>query len=146
LRKAQEPFTVGVRGCKPSPWHAGRAGSDLRGDVLGAEREHEKRFRGPCRHLRKSELRKEENYMKAILLTAIDCSAAVLATAGHSQTSQATDYHYTLPLDLALEASTEAVRACAQRGYHVSATVVDMDGVPQVALRGDGSPGCGRGS
>ena len=28
---------------------------------------------------------------------------------------------------------------CAQHGYLVIATVVDMDGVPQVALRGDGA-------
>ena len=57
-----------------------------------------------------------------------------------SQTaSQTTDYHYALPLNLALEAATEAVRVCAKQGYQVTATVVDMDGVPQVALRGDGA-------
>jgi uncharacterized protein GlcG (DUF336 family) len=28
---------------------------------------------------------------------------------------------------------------CAPNGYLVSATVVNMDGVPQVALRGDGA-------
>ena len=44
-----------------------------------------------------------------------------------------------MPLSLALEASTEAIRVCAEHGYQVSATVVDMDGVPQVALRGDGA-------
>src|SRR5579871_6248324 len=49
------------------------------------------------------------------------------------------DYHYVLPLNLALEAAAEAVRVCAQNGYRVTATVVDMDGVPQVALRGDGA-------
>ena len=48
-------------------------------------------------------------------------------------------YRYSLPLSLALEAASEAVRVCAQNGYQVSATVVDMDGVPQVAIRGDGA-------
>jgi len=56
-----------------------------------------------------------------------------------SQPSQTTAYHYVVPLTLALEAATEAVRVCAQHGYLVSAAVVDMDGVPQVALRGDGA-------
>ena len=48
-------------------------------------------------------------------------------------------YRYTLPLSLALEAATEAVHACAHHGYQVSAVVVDMDGVPQVSIRGDGA-------
>lgn len=77
------------------------------------------------------------------ILTAIICCAAALtgaAPSALSQTaSQTIDYHYAVPLSLALEAATEAVRACAQRGYRVTATVVDMDGVPQVALRGDGA-------
>jgi uncharacterized protein GlcG (DUF336 family) len=51
----------------------------------------------------------------------------------------AAQLHYALPLTLELEAATEAVRVCAQNGYLVSATVVDMDGVPQVTLRGDGA-------
>ena len=56
-----------------------------------------------------------------------------------AQPSQTTNYHYAVPLSLALEAATEAVRVCAQHGYRVTATVVDMDGVPQVELRGDGA-------
>lgn len=65
--------------------------------------------------------------------------AAPLAGVSSSQPSQTTAYHYVLPLSLALEAATEAIRVCAQEGYQVSAAVVDMDGVPQVALRGDGA-------
>jgi uncharacterized protein GlcG (DUF336 family) len=56
-----------------------------------------------------------------------------------AQSSQTTAYHYVLPLNLALEAATEAIHTCAQNGYAVSATVVDMDGVPQLMLRGDGA-------
>jgi uncharacterized protein GlcG (DUF336 family) len=77
--------------------------------------------------------------MTPMLSIVLVCSTAALALAAPSQLSQATAYHYGLPLTLALEAATEAVRVCVQNGYRVTATVVDMDGVPQVALRGDGA-------
>ncbi|MGH6878808.1 MAG: GlcG/HbpS family heme-binding protein [Rhizomicrobium sp.] len=77
--------------------------------------------------------------MKKMISIALICGAALLTGVASPQPSQTTTYHYALPLNLALEAATEAVRTCAQHGYHVSATVVDMDGVPQVALRGDGA-------
>ncbi len=64
---------------------------------------------------------------------------APLTTAAASQPSQTTAYHYVVPLSLALEAASESVRVCALHGYSVSATVVDMDGAPQVAIRGDGA-------
>ena len=38
---------------------------------------------------------------------------------------------------LAAEAVDEAVAACAKQGYHVTAAVVDTDGVTQALLRGD---------
>jgi uncharacterized protein GlcG (DUF336 family) len=79
-------------------------------------------------------------YMKKTMSIALLCGAAAALTApASSQPSQTTAYHYALPFTLALEAATEAVRVCAQHGYLVTATVVDMDGVPQVALRGDGA-------
>jgi uncharacterized protein GlcG (DUF336 family) len=53
--------------------------------------------------------------------------------------AQTNAYRYTVPVNLALEAATEAVRVCAVHGYLVTATVVDMDGVPQVVIRGDGA-------
>ncbi len=77
--------------------------------------------------------------MKKTFYIALLCAAAALTRPAFSQPSQTAAYHYVLPLTLALEAATEAVRVCAQQGYRVSATVVDMDGVPQVALRGDGA-------
>ena len=40
---------------------------------------------------------------------------------------------------LAAEAVGEAVAACAKQGYHVTAAVVDTDGVTQALLRGDDS-------
>ena len=44
---------------------------------------------------------------------------------------------YAVPLNLAYEAAAEAVRVCEERGYNVSATVVDVAGVPKAVLRGD---------
>jgi uncharacterized protein GlcG (DUF336 family) len=76
--------------------------------------------------------------MKTMILIAIIGTAVPVAMA-QSQPSPTTNYHYTVPLNVALEAATEAVRTCAQHGYQVTATVVDMDGVPQVAIRGDGA-------
>jgi uncharacterized protein GlcG (DUF336 family) len=70
----------------------------------------------------------------ALLLGAPMWSAAVFA-----QPATEGVYHDALPLTLAMEAATEAVRACALSGYLVTATVVDMDGIPQVVLRGDGA-------
>src|SRR5713101_3388650 len=40
---------------------------------------------------------------------------------------------------LASEAVAEAVASCAKQGYRVSAVVLDIDGVTQAALRGDGA-------
>lgn len=79
---------------------------------------------------------------KKLALILVTCCAAltgVVPSVLSQSAPQTTDYHYALPLNLALEAATEAVRVCTQQGYHVTATVVDMDGVPQVALRGDGA-------
>jgi len=80
--------------------------------------------------------------MTRMISIAIICGAAALTGAASSALSQTTsqaEYHYALPLNLAVEAAAEAVRVCAQNGYQVSATVVDMDGVRQVDLRGDGA-------
>jgi uncharacterized protein GlcG (DUF336 family) len=40
---------------------------------------------------------------------------------------------------LAAEAVTEAVASCAKQGYRVSAAVVEVDGLTQAVLRGDGA-------
>jgi uncharacterized protein GlcG (DUF336 family) len=45
-----------------------------------------------------------------------------------------------LSAPLANEAVGEAVASCAQKGYAVTAVVVDLDGVRQAMLRGDGAP------
>jgi len=68
-------------------------------------------------------------------------AAAGFAALAFSQASQAqvNQHGYTLPLDLALAAAQEAEHVCAARGYPVTVTVVDVDGVQQVVLRGDHS-------
>ena len=64
---------------------------------------------------------------------------AALASPASSEPSSHASYRYELPLSIALDAATEAIRVCEQNGYRVSATVVNMDGIAQVALRGDGA-------
>lgn len=77
--------------------------------------------------------------MRKSISIAVFCCAAALTVAAQEQPSTTTSYHYVLPLALSLEAATEAVHVCAQHGYAVTATVVNMDGIPQVVLRGDGA-------
>lgn len=45
-----------------------------------------------------------------------------------------------LSAPLANELVGDAVASCAQQGYAVTAVVVDLDGVRQATLRGDGAP------
>jgi len=46
---------------------------------------------------------------------------------------------YVLPLSLAVEAATEAVRACEASGFRVSVSVVDLSGQSTAQVRGDNS-------
>ncbi len=77
--------------------------------------------------------------METTIVIALICAATVVTATAQSQPSPTSNYHYALPLNLAFEAATEAVHVCAQHRYQVTATIVDMDGVPQVSLRGDGA-------
>ena len=44
-----------------------------------------------------------------------------------------------LPAGLAAEAVSEAVASCAKQGYKITAAIIDLDGVEQATLRGDGA-------
>ena len=44
-----------------------------------------------------------------------------------------------LSAELAVEAVSEAVASCAKQGYKITAAVIDLDGVEQAVLRGDGA-------
>jgi uncharacterized protein GlcG (DUF336 family) len=65
------------------------------------------------------------------------CAFVGLATAAHAQGTITT---HRLSAMLAHEAAGEAVAACAKNGYAVTAIVVDINGVRQAVLRGDGAP------
>jgi uncharacterized protein GlcG (DUF336 family) len=51
--------------------------------------------------------------------------------------AQVAESGYTLPLSLAIEAATEAIRSCEAHGYAVSAAVVDTSGIVKVQAKGD---------
>jgi uncharacterized protein GlcG (DUF336 family) len=68
-----------------------------------------------------------------ILVFAACATATAVAAQGLVTTQK-------LSAALANELVGEAVAVCAQKGYKVVATVVDLDGVRQALLRGDGAP------
>lgn len=79
--------------------------------------------------------------MKDNLVVALLCTLAI-GTAGITGPALAQNVLTThrLSAGLAAEAVAEAVAACAkQQDYKVTATVVDLDGVDQASLRGDGA-------
>ena len=68
------------------------------------------------------------------VLVYVACAAATGAEAQGLVTTQK------LSAALANELVGESVAVCAQKGYKVVAVVVDLDGVRQALLRGDGAP------
>lgn len=65
------------------------------------------------------------------------CTLVGLSAAAQAQGVLTT---HRLSAVLAQEAVGEAVAACAKNGYAVTAIVVDINGVRQAMLRGDGAP------
>jgi uncharacterized protein GlcG (DUF336 family) len=63
--------------------------------------------------------------------------AAIVVSGVHAQGLVAVQR---LSAPLANEAVGDAVASCAQKGYAVTAVVVDLDGVRQAMLRGDKAP------
>ena len=72
----------------------------------------------------------------------ISALSFALATAASASAVQAQGLVTTQKLSAALanELVGESVANCAQKGYKVVAVVVDLDGVRQALLRGDGAP------
>ena len=70
------------------------------------------------------------------LVTAI---AAISLMLSHSTEAQVAESGYSLPLSLAVDAASEAIRSCEGQGYSVAASVVDTSGVVKVQLKGDHS-------
>jgi len=61
---------------------------------------------------------------------------AALATTAAAQVEKTGDF---LSLDLAMEAAAEAVRACAEKGWPVSVTIVDAAGNVKLQAKGEHS-------
>ena len=72
--------------------------------------------------------------LQAVVLAVVVVVAATGAQAQGLVTMQK------LSAPLANELVGEAVGSCAQKGYTVTAVVVDLDGVRQALLRGNGAP------
>jgi len=64
----------------------------------------------------------------------------LLAAAPMALNAQGLVHTQKLSAQLANELVGESVASCAQKGYKVVAVVVDLDGVRQALLRGDGAP------
>ena len=68
------------------------------------------------------------------------CAALVGLFYASAATAQGLIAEHRLAAVLANEAVAEAVATCVKNGYAVTAIVVDIDGVRQAVLRGDGAP------
>lgn len=68
------------------------------------------------------------------------CAALVCLFYASAAPAQGLIAEHRLAAVLANEAVAEAVAACVENGYAVTAIVVDIDGVRQAVLRGDGAP------
>ena len=76
------------------------------------------------------------------LSSGLSATLAVAAVMAAATTAQAQGLVQTQKLSapLANELVGESVAQCAQKGYTVTAVVVDLDGVRQAMLRGNGAP------
>jgi uncharacterized protein GlcG (DUF336 family) len=75
---------------------------------------------------------------RAWIVAAVFASAVVGASMGAWAQGLVTMQKLSAPL--ANELAGESVASCARRGYPVTAVVVDLDGVRQAMLRGNGAP------
>jgi uncharacterized protein GlcG (DUF336 family) len=73
-------------------------------------------------------------------LVALTTALAVLVLAPIAASAQGLVTIQKLSAPLANELVGETVAACAAKGYTVTAVVVDLDGVRQALLRGNGAP------
>ena len=73
-------------------------------------------------------------------LQAVMLVVVVVAAAATGAQAQGLVTMQKLSAPLANELVGESVAACAQKGYTVTAVVVDLDGVRQAMLRGNGAP------
>jgi uncharacterized protein GlcG (DUF336 family) len=77
--------------------------------------------------------------MSRAWITVVVCGLALIGSAG-GVWAQGLVTMQKLSAALANELVGESVAQCAQKGYTVTAVVVDLDGVRQALLRGNGAP------
>src|SRR5262245_44640508 len=94
------------------------------------------RRRGPVPIERRTPMSRVSAGLQAVVLTFLVVASAA-ATGAQAQGLVKTQK---LSASLANELVGEAVANCAQKGYTVTAVVVDLDGVRQALLRGNGAP------
>jgi uncharacterized protein GlcG (DUF336 family) len=80
------------------------------------------------------------SWMSAGLHAVVLAVVVVVAAAATGAQAQGLVTMQKLSAPLANELVGEAVATCAQKGYTVTAVVVDLDGVRQALLRGNGAP------
>jgi len=95
--------------------------------------------RGPTRLLPCAATLNGEDDMSRALVTSLAAFAA-FASGAVDASAQGLVTMQKLSASLANELVGESVAACAQKGYTVTAVVVDLDGVRQALLRGNGAP------
>src|SRR5256885_11329840 len=95
--------------------------------------------RGPTRLLPCAPTLTGEDDMSRALVTSLAAFAA-FAFGPVDASAQGLVTMQKLSASLANELVGESVAACAQKGYTVTAVVVDLDGVRQALLRGNGAP------
>lgn len=78
--------------------------------------------------------RKKAPMYRSLIATLIFAAAIALPATARAQVSE---HPYVLPLKIALAAAQGAIDACATKGYDITATVVDVSGVPKIVMRGD---------
>ena len=85
--------------------------------------------------------------MKTIHFALLICALSIAGLTAPVQAQNVLTTHR-LSAGLASEAAAAAVASCAAKGYKVTASIVDTDGVVQAMLRGDGAsmttPGAAR--
>ena len=82
--------------------------------------------------------------LRRSFLARVIAVAAIMATAAGAPPSSALAQglitNHRISAMLAVEAVSEAVSVCAKQGFHVTALIVDTDGVKLALVRGDGAP------
>src|SRR5262245_50916630 len=83
---------------------------------------------------------REEKMLRTLNALRFAVMALVVGAAASTAEAQGVINMPKLSAPLANELVGESVAVCAQKGYAVTAVVVDLDGVRQAVLRGNGAP------